>query len=56
VPANATVSQLVTIGKQPVSFVVGARYDAEKPDGGPDWGLCFAVTFVFSSKARTSMK
>lgn len=47
VPVNVMVSQLVKIGGQPVSFVLGARYYADKPDGGPDWGLRFAVTFLF---------
>ena len=47
VPLAASVSQLVKIGKLPVSFTLGGRYYAEKPDGGPDWGLRFAVTFLF---------
>lgn len=47
VPLNASVSQLVKIGGKPVQFSLGARYYAEKPDGGPDWGLRFAVTFLF---------
>jgi hypothetical protein len=47
VPVNATVTQLVSVGRQPVSFTVGARYYAEKPDGGPDWGLRFSVFLVF---------
>jgi hypothetical protein len=47
VPLNASISQLVKFGKQPVSFTIGARYYTEKPDQGPDWGLRFAVTFLF---------
>jgi hypothetical protein len=47
VPANLIVSQLLKIGKQPVQFSLGGRYYAEKPDGGPDWGLRFVVTFLF---------
>jgi hypothetical protein len=47
VPANFMVSQLVKIGKMPVNFQIGARYYAEKPQGGPDWGMRFAMTFVF---------
>jgi len=39
VPVNFAVQQLVKIGKQPVAFQVGYRYYADKPDGGPDWGL-----------------
>ncbi len=47
VPLNATVSQLVKIGGKPVQFTLGARYYAEKPANGPEWGLRFAVTFLF---------
>lgn len=47
VPVNVMVSQLVRIGKMPVSFQLGYRYYAEKPAGGPDWGLRFGITFVF---------
>ena len=47
VPVNGIVSQLLKIGKHPVQFSLGARYYADKPAGGPDWGLRFAVTFLF---------
>ncbi len=47
VPVNFTVQQLIKIGKHPVAFQLGYRHYAEKPDGGPDWGLRFAVTFLF---------
>ena len=47
VPLNVMVSQLVRIGKQPVQFGLGARYYAEGPSGGPDWGLRFVVTLLF---------
>ncbi len=47
VPLAASVSQLVRFGKQPVSFSLGARYYADKPTGGPDWGLRFSVAFLF---------
>jgi hypothetical protein len=47
VPLNLMVQQLVKIGKQPVALTVGGRYYADKPDGGPDWGLRFAVIFLF---------
>jgi hypothetical protein len=46
-PLNAMVSQLVKIGGKPVQFTLGARYYAVKPDDGPEWGLRFAVTFLF---------
>jgi len=47
VPINGFVSQLVRIGKMPVSFTLGGRYYAEGPSGAPDWGLRFVVTLVF---------
>jgi hypothetical protein len=47
IPLNAIVSQLVKIGDQPVQFSAGVRYYVEKPDGGPEWGLRFAVTWLF---------
>ncbi|MDD5141611.1 MAG: hypothetical protein PHY43_15280 [Verrucomicrobiales bacterium] len=50
VPLNFMVQQLVKIGKMPVAFQAGYRYYVNKPDGGPDWGLRFAVTFLFPKK------
>jgi hypothetical protein len=47
VPINATVSQLVKISGRPVSFLLGYRYYAEAPSGGPDWGLRFQVTLIY---------
>ena len=47
VPLNGMVSQLVKIGNHPVQFGLGLRYYAEGPDGGPDWGMRFVVTFLF---------
>lgn len=46
-PMNFTIQQLIKIGKLPVALQAGYRYYVEKPDGGPDWGLRFAVTFLF---------
>jgi hypothetical protein len=47
VPMNFMVQQLIKIGKQPIALQAGYRYYIEKPDGGPDWGLRFAITFLF---------
>ena len=47
VPLNWMVSQLLKIGGQPLQFQLGARYYAEKPNRGPEWGLRFAVTALF---------
>jgi hypothetical protein len=47
VPINATVTQMLKIGGQPLTLQLGYRYYAEKPQDGPDWGLRFTVTFLF---------
>jgi hypothetical protein len=46
VPLNWTVSQLLKLGPLPVQFQLGARYYAEKPQGGPEWGMRFTVTLL----------
>jgi hypothetical protein len=48
VPLNFTIQQLLKIGKQPVAFQLGYRYYADKPNSGPDWGLRFTITFLFT--------
>jgi hypothetical protein len=47
VPINWFVQQLLKIDKLPIAFQVGVRYYAEKPEGGPDWGLRFVTTLLF---------
>ena len=47
VPVNFTVSQLMRVGKQPIQLQAGYRNYLQRPDGGPDWGLRFQVTFLF---------
>ncbi|CAG7856579.1 hypothetical protein MCAMS1_01117 [biofilm metagenome] len=47
VPVQAAISQLVIFGSQPVQFTGSARYYAEAPKGGPEWGLRFSVTLLF---------
>lgn len=46
-PLNLMVQQIVKIGDQPIALTLGGRYYAEKPDDGPEWGLRFAVIFLF---------
>ncbi len=50
VPVNALVSQLVRVGKQPVSFGLGGRYYLATPDFGPHWGMRFVVTLLYPKK------
>ena len=47
VPINASVSHVFAFGEQPVSLAVGARYYAERPEDGPNWGVRFVMTFLF---------
>jgi hypothetical protein len=47
VPINATITQLLKIGGQPLTLQLGYRYYAEAPTNGPSWGLRFAVTLLF---------
>lgn len=48
VPISLRVGQLIRIGKQPVKLGLSAKYYAERPDGGPDWGMQFEVTLPFA--------
>ena len=54
VPVNVSVSQLVRIGKLPVSLSVGGKYYAEGPSGAPEWGLRFTITPLFPTGAKPS--
>ena len=47
VPINWFAQQLLKIGTLPIAFQLGVRYYAEKPEGGPDWGLRFVTTLLF---------
>lgn len=47
VPLNASIAQLVKVGKTPVQFQAGVRYYAEGPSNGPDWGLRLSATLLF---------
>lgn len=47
VPINFTVTQLTKIGDQRLSIGGGVKYYAEKPTGGPDWGVRLVLTLLF---------
>jgi hypothetical protein len=47
VPLVFSVSQVMKIGRQPVSFQIGAKYYAESPSDGPDWGVRLAFTLLY---------
>ena len=47
IPINPAVSQLLRIGKQPVSLQLGPKLYVEGPTGAADWGIRFAMVFLF---------
>ena len=47
VPVNVTITQLTRIGNQRISVGGGLKYYAEKPAGGPDWGVRLVLTLLF---------
>lgn len=44
---NVKVSQVLKLGPQPIQLQLGGRYYAERPAGGPAWGIRFAIIFLF---------
>ncbi len=47
VPSMRSLSQVLKIGKQPISIQLGGRYYADGPSGGPDWGLRLNFTLLY---------
>lgn len=47
VPINLMVSQVLRLGKLPISLQLGGRYYAEAPEDGPEWGMRFTFTLLF---------
>jgi len=41
------------VGGQPLQVDGLVRYDANAPQGGPDWGFQFRVTLIFPKWPRT---
>lgn len=50
VPFGGGIGRLMRFGKLPVDFKLQAFGNVEKPDGGPDWSMIFAVKFLFPKK------
>lgn len=50
VPLNLTYSKVFRVGNQNMSWVVGGRYYATAPEGGPVWGLRAGLTLLFPTK------
>jgi len=47
VPLIFEISQILKIGKQPVSVQIAGKYYADTPRYGPDWGVRLNFTLLF---------
>jgi hypothetical protein len=47
VPLIFQISQILKIGRQPISIQVGGKYYADSPRYGPDWGVRFNLTLLY---------
>jgi hypothetical protein len=47
VPVIFQISQILKIGRQPVSVQIGGKYYADTPRYGPNWGVRFNFTLLF---------
>jgi hypothetical protein len=47
VPINVIFGQVMKLGGQLVNLRAGARYFAETPGEGPDWGLRLEITLLY---------
>jgi hypothetical protein len=54
VPFNFTLSQILRVGKLPISFSVGARYYAQPLRAGPDCGLRSLINPIFTTTKTAS--
>ena len=47
IPLIFAISQILKIGKQPISIQIGGKYYADTPRYGPDWGVRLALTLLY---------
>jgi hypothetical protein len=47
VPVIFQISQILKIGKQPISIQIGGKYYADTPAQGPNWGVRFNFTLLY---------
>jgi hypothetical protein len=47
IPILFQISQVMKLGKQPVSFQIGGKYYVDTPRYGPTWGARFAFTLLY---------
>ena len=50
VPVNFQISQILKIGKQPISIEIGGKYYADTPRYGPNWGVRFNFIASFPNR------
>jgi hypothetical protein len=47
IPLLFQISQILKIGKQPISLQIGGKWYVDNPRYGPDWGVRFALTLLY---------
>jgi hypothetical protein len=47
IPLNLVAAQVLKLGDQPISIFAGGRVYADRPHGGPYWGLRMGITLLF---------
>ena len=47
IPVGGGVGKIMKIGNQPVNIRLASYWNADKPDGGPDWSIVFAFQLMF---------
>src|SRR2546422_1129974 len=52
VPLIFQISQILQIGKQPISLQIGGKYYADSPRYGPDWGVRLNLTLLYPTGRR----
>src|SRR5438067_4842691 len=52
VPLIFQISQILKIGKQPISLQIGGKYYADTPRYGANWGVRFALTLLYPTGKR----
>ena len=52
VPVIFQISQILKIGKQPISIQIGGKYYTDSPRYGPNWGVRFNLTLLYPTGKR----
>lgn len=47
IPLSFNLGKVKVFGKQPIKFILGGSYFAEKPTNGPDWQANFQMVLLF---------